>query len=239
MSRKNQPPIHTVRLYQRFSLSQRWEHMLLLVSVAVLLFTGLPQKYRTEAWSQALLSTPERVAQVQQIHHIAALLLTLEVVYHLGKIVVKLARRRLSGDMLISGQDLKDALHMLKYLLFLSKDPPRFGKFNFEQKVTYWFFFFALGIMVLTGFTLWFPIQVTQVLPGGVIPAAKMAHSTEALVTGLFVMIWHFYHVHIERLNLSIFTGRLNEEDTKKFHTLEYQRHMRSTPPHTPGGKKV
>jgi formate dehydrogenase gamma subunit len=238
MSRKNQHSIHTVRLFPRFSLSQRWEHMILLLSFAVLLLTGLPQKYRAEAWSQVLLSTPERVALIQQIHHIAAIFLTLEVVYHLAKIGVKMVRRKLSADMLIGRQDLKDALHTLKYLLFLSKDQPRFGKFNFEQKVTYWFFFFALGIMVLTGFALWFPIQVTQVLPGGVIPAAKMAHSTEAVVAGLFVVIWHFYHVHIERLNLSIFTGRLNENDTKKYHNLEYQRQMRGTPAHTPGGKK-
>jgi hypothetical protein len=30
--------------------------------------------------------------------------------------------------------------------------------------------------------------------------------------------------VHFERLNLSIFTGRLNEEDMRTFHRLEYER---------------
>jgi hypothetical protein len=78
--------------------------------------------------------------------------------------------------------------------------------------------------MVVTGFILWFTTQVTTILPGGVIPAAKLAHSTEAVVAVIFVIIWHFYHVHIERLNLSIFTGRLNEEDMRDYHAAEYER---------------
>jgi formate dehydrogenase subunit gamma len=91
--------------------------------------------------------------------------------------------------------------------LFLSKEKPKYGKFNFEQKITYWFLFVGLGILIVTGFIIWFPITFTRLLPGGIVPAAKLAHSTEAIVAAIFVVIWHFYHVHIERLNLSIFTG--------------------------------
>ena len=47
--------------YERFSLGQRWQHLLLIASFTVLLLTGLPQKYRTAEWSQLILSTPERV----------------------------------------------------------------------------------------------------------------------------------------------------------------------------------
>lgn len=238
MSRKNIATIHTVRYFPRFSISRRWEHSLLLLSFAVLLLTGLPQKYRTMSWSQSLLSTPESVNLIQQIHHIAAIVLTLEVIYHTVLIVVKMARRKLTGEMLPTWQDVKDAGSMLMYLLFLRKDKPLFGKFNFEQKVTYWFLFFGIGIMVLTGFMLWFPIEVTQILPGGIIPAAKMAHSTEAVVAGIFIVIWHFYHVHVERLNLSIFTGKINEDDMKEFHTLEYQNLTRKPASRHPEGKK-
>jgi hypothetical protein len=56
-----------------------------------------------------------------------------------------------------------------------------------------------------------------------VIPAAKMAHSTEAIMTAIFVVIWHFYHVHIERLNLSIFTGRLSEQEMRTYHADEFE----------------
>jgi formate dehydrogenase gamma subunit len=217
-------PIRVERTFWRFTLGQRWEHALLLLSVTVLALTGLPQKYRTTAWSQQILSTPERVETVRQIHHIFALVLTLVVLYHLGRAIVLLARRRLPGEMLPTWQDVRDAGQMVKYLLFLSKDKPAFGKYNFEQKFTYWFLFFGIGIMVISGFIIWFPLVVTRLLPGGIVPAAKLAHSTEAIVAVVFIVIWHFYHVHLQRLNLSIFTGRLSEEEMKEYHAKEYER---------------
>ncbi len=217
-------PIRVERTFWRFTLGQRWEHALLLLSVTVLALTGLPQKYRAAVWSQQILSTPERVETVRQIHHIFALVLTLEVLYHLGKAIVLLARRRLPGDMLPTWQDMRDAGQMIKYLLFLSKEKPAFGKYNFEQKFTYWFLFFGIGIMVVTGFIIWLPLVVTRFFPGGIVPAAKLAHSTEAIVAVVFIIIWHFYHVHLERLNLSIFTGRLSEEEMREYHAREYER---------------
>lgn len=210
-----------VRTFQRFTLGQRWEHAILIFSGLVLALTGLPQKYRTAELSQQLLSTPERLQLFQQIHHLAAILLILEAVYHLANAVILLSRRRLSADIFPSLADLRDAWHMLAYLLFLRKEKPAFGKYNFEQKVTYWFLFVGIAIMIVTGLVLWFPIFATRFLPGGVIPAAKLAHSTEALVAVVFVVIWHFYHVHIERLNLSIFTGWLTEKDMRTYHALE------------------
>lgn len=217
-------PVRTEVHIKRFTLGQRWEHIILLLSATVLLLTGLPQKYRDTSWSQYILSTPERLEVVQQIHHIAALFLTALVIYHLGRAILLLARRRLPGDILVNWQDIRDTWKMIKYLFFLSKDKPLYGKYNFEQKVTYWFIFFGVGIMVVTGFILWFPEAWTRIFPGGIIPAARLSHSTEAIVAAVFIVIWHLFHVLIERVNLSIFTGWLNAEDTRTYHALEYQR---------------
>ena len=228
--------VRTLRTFARFNLGQRWEHTILILSVLVLLLTGLPQKYRSTGWSQQILSTPERLETIQDVHHIAALVLAAEAIYHVGKAIVQLARRRLPGEMLPSLQDLRDAWRMILYLLFISKVKPQFGKYNFEQKLTYWFLFFSIGLLGISGFIQWFPEVFTRILPGGIVPAAKLAHSTEAIVTIIFVVIWHFYHVHIERLNLSIFTGWLNEEDMRSYHALEYNRMVAShTPEKTPG----
>jgi formate dehydrogenase subunit gamma len=217
------PVIQTHRIFQRFNLSQRWEHTLLLISFTVLLLTGLPQKYRATTWSQTILSTPERLDLLQTIHHIAAIVLILEVIYHLGMAIYQMARRKLPGDIFVTWQDFRDAGQMVAYLLFLRKEKPRFGKYTFEEKVTYWFIFFGVGIMLVSGIILWFPEIVTRVFPGGVIPAAKMAHSTEAIVAGIFIVLWHFYHVHLQRLNLSIFNGTITEADMKTYHTVEYE----------------
>jgi len=211
------------RVFRRFSIGQNWEHAILLISGSILLLTGLPQKYRTASWSQQLLSTPERLETIQQIHHIASIVLILLVIYHLGRAFYLMTQRRLSAAIFPSVQDLRDAWQMIKYLLFLTDKKPKFGKFNFEQKFTYWFIFIIVGIMILTGIIIWLPELITRFLPGSVIPAAKLAHSTEAIVAAIFIVIWHFYHVHLERFNASIFTGYLNEEDMKKYHTIEYQ----------------
>lgn len=212
------------RTFLRFSPGQRWEHLVLLLSGLVLILTGLPQKYRELSISQDLLSTPEQILLIRQIHHIAAILLGLLVLYHLVRIFILMSRRKLPGDLLPTGQDLRDAGKMIQYLLFLRKDKPKFGRYNFEQKVTYWFVFFGILIMGLSGLIVWFPVQATQFLPGGVVPAAKLAHSTESVVMVIFILIWHIYHVHIERLNLSIFTGRLSEDEMRTFHEKEYER---------------
>lgn len=216
-------PIRVERLFERFTLGQRWEHFLLLVSFTFLLLTGLPQKYRTAEWSQQVLSSPERVEMIRQVHHVFAVILVFEAIYHLGRALYLMGKRRLPGNMLVTVQDVRDAWQMVKYLLFLSKEKPKFGKYNFEQKITYWFLFLGIAILIFSGFIIWFPLSATKFLPGGVVPAAKLAHSTEAIVAAIFVVIWHFYHVHIERLNLSIFTGKLSETEMKKFHTAEYE----------------
>jgi formate dehydrogenase gamma subunit len=223
-------PVKLVRTYPRFSVSQRWEHAVLLVCIAILLLTGLPQKYNTSTWSQAIISTPERLVALQSIHHVAALLLTALALYHLGKAISQIFQRKLPGDMLPTLQDIKDAWNMFLYLIFIKKQKPAFGKYNFEQKVTYWFLFFSIAIMILSGYVMWFPEAVTRVLPGGVIPCAIMAHSTEAMATAIFIVIWHFYHVHLERLNLSIFSGWLNEDDMRAYHSMEYDRLLQSGP---------
>lgn len=232
MSSSNQPNatsqsasevVQTERVFKRFTPGQQWEHLILILSVTVLLLTGLPQKYYL-SWGYRVLTTPENLNLVRQIHHIAALVLTLEVLYHLGRAIYLLARRKLSADMFPSMQDVRDAWEILKYLLFMTDKQPAFGKYNFEQKITYWFLFFGIGIMVITGFILWFPLIITRVLPGAVIPAAKLAHSDEAIAAAVFVVIWHVYHVHIERLNLSIFTGWLNEREMRQYHLREYER---------------
>jgi formate dehydrogenase subunit gamma len=228
--------VTTQRTFHRFTLPQRWEHGLLIISFTALLVTGLPQKY-FESWGHNLLTTPERLNFVRSVHHIFAVLLILEVIYHLGHNLYLMGKRRLPADIFPNMQDVRDAWHMVQYLLFLRRDPPRFGKYNFEQKFTYWFLFLAIGIMTITGIVLWFPIVVTRVLPGAVIPAAMLAHSNEAIAAAVFLVIWHFYHVHFERLNLSIFTGWLNEREMRKYHGREFQR-LTGEDPGPPAGSE-
>ncbi|MCZ7666212.1 MAG: hypothetical protein M5U34_02700 [Chloroflexi bacterium] len=60
------------------------------------------------------------------------------------------------------------------------------------KKIEYWAVIWGTAVMILTGFTLWNPIAITQFLPGQFIPAAKTAHSAEALLAVLSIVVWHF-----------------------------------------------
>jgi formate dehydrogenase subunit gamma len=217
-----------VRHFLRFTLSQRAEHLVIMIACIVLLLTGLPQKYNMSSWSQPFIETPARLSILQTIHHIFAVILIIECLYHVGRAIYLLTRRKLSPAIFPTTQDLADAWQMVKYLLFLAPEKPRFGRYNYEQKFMYWLVFFALGVLTFSGLIIWFPILVTRVLPGGIVPAAKLAHSTEAIVTAIFLLIWHTYHVHIERFNTSIFTGYISEDDLRTYHPKEYERLVRS-----------
>ena len=59
---------------------------------------------------------------------------------------------------------------------------------------------------------------------GGMIPAATLAYSTEVLVAAIFVVIWRFDHVLVERSKLSVLTGRFSESEMQEYHRLEYER---------------
>ena len=71
----------------RFVLSQRIEHLLLMVSFGMLCLTGLPQKYHQVAWGQALLRFLGGIQQARIIHHIFSAMLLFEAVYHVAVIL--------------------------------------------------------------------------------------------------------------------------------------------------------
>ncbi len=77
--------------------------------------------------------------------------------------------------------------------------------------------------MVLTGFFLWNPIATTAILPGEFMPAARVAHSAEALLAVLAVIVWHSYHVHVRHFNRSIYTGYISLKEMEEHHPLELE----------------
>jgi hypothetical protein len=87
----------------------------------------------------------------------------------------------------------------------------------------YWAVIWGGVIMIITGFMLWNPIATTRFLPGEFVPAAKTAHSAEALLAFLAILIWHFYWVHLKTFNRSIFTGSLTHEQMLHEHAAELE----------------
>lgn len=207
--------------FYRFSILQRLEHLVLILSFTTLAITGLAQKFATWGISQFIIGFLGGIESTRVIHRIAAIVFGLEAMYHilaLGYILFVLRRQ---ATMMLSFKDIQDAFQSFFYNLGLSKKHPKMGRYNFAEKAEYWALVWGFISMGVTGIILWNPISVANALPGEIIPAAKTMHGLEALLAVLAIVVWHFYHVHIKRFNWSMIKGGLSKEEMEEEHALE------------------
>jgi cytochrome b subunit of formate dehydrogenase len=222
-TRKRTQPVKNAqpRLYERFHWTQRIAHALLLTSFTLLGITGLPQKFSTTAWAQAMIRFFGGIETTRLIHHVSAIVLMFLAIYHLLDAGYKIFVRRTPLTMLPGVKDIKDALQAFLYNLGFKKSRPQMGRYTFEEKAEYWALIWGTVIMGITGFLMWNPITSTKLFPGEVIPAAKAAHGGEALLAVMAIVVWHMYHVHVKRFNKAMFTGKQSETEMLHDHPLE------------------
>jgi cytochrome b subunit of formate dehydrogenase len=209
------------RRYLRFRRPDRAEHIILLSSFTILAITGLVQKFADAGVSQAIIALLGGIETTRAIHHVAAVVLMLEGIFHLGTVSYKVFVRRTRLDMLPGLADARRAWTAFLYNLGLRRDPPQEGRYTFAEKAEYFAVVWGTLLMAVTGFMMWNPISTARFLPGQVIPAAKAAHGYEAILAVLAIILWHMYHVHVRRFNRSIFTGHLKEDEMIEEHPLE------------------
>ena len=210
--------------YPRFRLMARIEHLLLLVSFTILAFTGLPQMYAESPISQWIINALGGIETIRIVHRWSAMVLVLGTVYHLITSTYRLFVRHERNRMLPRKKDVLDLSQWVRFNIGMTDEHPKMPKFNFGEKVEYWAVVWGTAVMVITGFMLWNPIAVTSILPGQVIPAAKVAHGGEAVLAVLSIIIWHLYNVLIKNFNPSMWTGNLPREQMEEEHALELER---------------
>jgi cytochrome b subunit of formate dehydrogenase len=212
---------HSIRMYERFPLARRIEHLVMMLSFITLGLTGLPQKFPGSPVSIFFVNVLGGIETLRSIHHVAAVVMMLGTAWHLLVFGYLAYVRRTRLSMLPSIQDMKDGWQALMYNLGFAKSFPQMGRYTFEEKMEYWAFVWGALVMGATGFMMWNPITTARLLPGEVIPAAKAAHGGEAVLAVLAIIIWHMYGVHIKRFNRSMFTGKMSETDMLHEHPLE------------------
>jgi cytochrome b subunit of formate dehydrogenase len=216
--------------YLRFPLAYRLEHWTMVLSFTTLAVTGLVQKYALSAISIWIINLLGGLETLRVIHRVAATVLMVEAIYHAGLVGYNMIVHRSQAHLMLSGKDLKNALHTFLHNLGLRKERPPQDRYTFEEKFEYFAIIWGTLVMIVTGFILWNPIATTAVLPGEFVPAAKAVHSGEALLAVLAIIVWHMYHVHIRKFNKSMFTGRISEEDMREEHPLELEQLRLETP---------
>lgn len=211
--------------FVRFSLWQRLEHFLVMILFLILAGTGLPQKFFTTSWAQWMIEFLGGIDWVRIIHRTAGILFALVGIAHLGRILVGFSMGRIKPILIPTLKDFRDAIQQLRYYAGLTDAHPQFGRYDYKQKFEYWGLVFGGLVMIITGFTLYFPNVATLYLTGELVPAAKVAHSNEGLMAFLVVIIWHMYGTHLNPdvfpADTSIFTGKISRERMLKEHSLE------------------
>lgn len=210
--------------YLRFSVAQRIEHLVLILTFTTLGLTGLAQKYSLWPISQSFIAALGGIEATRIIHRTAAIIFTLEAVYHAVVLGYRLFVLRIEASMLPGIKDATDIWDFVRYNLRLTKVKPKMPRYNFSEKIEYWAMIWGTVLMGLTGYMLWNPIGVANVLPGQFIPAAKAAHGAEAVLAVLAILLWHFYNVHIKHFSKAMFTGKLTHHEMEEEHGHELEK---------------
>ena len=216
--------------FQRFNIYFRIQHIMLFTSVIILIITGLPIKFPNATASKILMSIMGGIAAQGILHRIGAVLLIAFYVFHTGYTVFNRDGRRDFMALLPRLKDVKDVVQMSKYFFGLSREKPRFDRFSYIEKFDYWAVYWGGIVMVGSGLIMWLHNITLRYLPKYVYDIAREAHSDEALLATLTIVIWHFYNVHFNPSrfpgSLVWWHGKLTKEQMMDEHPLEYERAM-------------
>ncbi len=214
----------------RFDIQQIIQHWGLMVSFILLVVTGVPLKYAGSAISQWWIGVWGGIEATRSVHFFAAWVIVIVCLYHLVYILYTtlILKKPFPVKMIPSRQDFVTYYQEMKYFLGINKERPRYDRFNWREKFDYWAIFWGMPVMAGSGFILMYPVFVTKVLPGWVVPAALVAHSDEAMLALIWIFLVHVFFNHfapgVFPLNKSIFTGKLSKERYRREHPLEYER---------------
>ena len=212
----------------RFNLGQRVEHLVTMVVFVLLCLTGLPQKFYSAGWAQGTVKVFHDFDTMRWVHRICGLLLAASTVVHFSKAFLMMMQKSGRWSMVPTRKDFQDAFQQLRYYMGQAADQPLYDRYDYKQKFEYWGLVIGNVIMVMTGLVLFFPVTAAMLIPGGIIPAAKTAHSNEGLMAFFVITIWHIFNAHLSPdvfpFDVGIFTGKISRDRMLHEHPLELAR---------------
>ncbi len=224
------------RYFMRFTLMQRYMHAIMFTTFLGLAATGLTIRFSTNAWAQHFALDIGGFGAILFIHKLCAVTLTLEFLYHVKDIAVRILFRKEKGllwgpsSMVPNLQDLKDIIGNFRWFFGLGPKP-EIGRYAYWEKFDYWAVFWGMIIIGFSGYVMWFGPFFGRFLPGWALNAVQIVHGEEALLAITFIFSIHFVNSHLRPDNFpmdtTIFTGVMTEEEFKERHGHEYDKLVR------------
>lgn len=226
----NKPKPENGRKFKRLTLSLRIQHLFLMIAFTVLVITGLPVRQAQDDFMRNFYMSIGGMEVGRWLHRVAGVMMISVFSFHVLELFFKWARARFSfksWTMLPSTKDVKDFVQTSKYYVGKTDEAPKFGRFQFREKLDYFAEYWGIPLMGITGLILWFPVYWGNRLPDITIPAAYIAHSYEAVLAFLAILTWHMYNTHFNPhsfpMNPVWYTGTLTEADMRHEHALELE----------------
>jgi len=215
------------RWHVRMLSGERIQHVLLMVSFFVLVWTGFALKF-PESWMFSWLAHLEAgFAWRSVVHRIAAVVMIGTSLFHIGYLSTRRGRGTILA-LLPSVEDVRQAWSNVLYLTGLRREPPAFDRFNYIEKAEYWALVWGTVVMTVTGLLLWFANQSLRWLPSWGLDLATMVHYYEAWLAFLAILIWHLYqnilNPDVYPMNWGWVTGLISEEQMRHEHAAEWER---------------
>ncbi|MCS7229711.1 MAG: cytochrome b/b6 domain-containing protein [Candidatus Kryptonium sp.] len=215
----------------RFSLNIRLQHLTLAIGVLLLIITGLPVKFHESKWAELFFNLIGGIQVSRFLHRVGAVLLIFVSIWHTIYIAFTKEGRNEFKELLPRKKDFLDFWQNIKYMLGKTNERPKYGRYSYIEKFDYWAVYWGMVIMVVSGLILWFHNFFLAIFPKFVFDIAKEAHSDEAMLATLAIVVWHWYNAHfnphIFPFNPTIFTGKISKERMIREHPLEYEKIMR------------
>lgn len=171
---------------------ERVQHALLVISFAVLVWTGFALKYPDQWWARPLLTTQHLRGIV---HRTAGVVMIVVSVMHVLSLISSRRLRDHWKEMLPNRHDPGEALWNLAYNLGLRSEKPQKSSHSYVEKAEYWAVIWGTAVMAVTGIMLWANNWMLAMLPKSWLDVATSVHFYEALLATFSILIWHFYSV--------------------------------------------
>ena len=219
-------------LYVRMTLSERLQHVSLMVSFIVLVITGFMLRYPDAWWVVTIRGLNDNVFELRGlIHRVAGVVMVMASLYHVYYVLFTQRGKQLIRDLLPRPQDIRDAFGMLRFNLGLSAVKPKLGRFSYIEKAEYWALIWGTIVMAATGAILWFDNTFLGLLTKLGWDVARYVHFYEAWLATLSIIVWHFYFVllnpEIYPMNTAWISGTLSEAEMREEHPLELEEILR------------
>jgi cytochrome b subunit of formate dehydrogenase len=174
---------------------ERVQHILLMVSFMVLVWTGFALKYPDQWWARPLLIW-EHVFPVRgTIHRVAGGVMIGVALMHVFTLVFSRRLREHWLELRPRAGDATEGILNLAWLLGLRKTKPRLSAHGYVEKAEYWAVVWGTAIMAITGIALWAVNFTLRWLPKSWLDVATAIHFYEAVLATLSILVWHFYFV--------------------------------------------